>query len=66
LRAAAEELVPGLVWRELNVLDELDYASELGVLTLTAIAIDGRVVFSALPTSCPLSGARHQFPPELP
>jgi len=50
LRATAEELVPGLVWRELNVLAELDYAIELGVLTLPAVAIEGNVVFSALPT----------------
>ena len=50
LRAAATELVPNLVWRELNVLDELDYAVEVGILTLPAIAIDGEVVFSSLPT----------------
>lgn len=50
LRALATELVPDLVWRELNVLDELDYAVQVGVLTLPAIAIDGEVVFSLLPT----------------
>jgi thioredoxin 1 len=50
LRATAEELLPEVVWRELNVLDELDYAVEVGVLTLPAIAIDGEVVFSSLPT----------------
>src|SRR5215813_7078580 len=49
LRAMAVELIPDLVWRELNVLDELDYAVELGVLTLPAIAIDGELVFSSLP-----------------
>jgi glutaredoxin len=50
LRATAEQLVPTLVWRELNVIDELDYAVEVGVLTLPAIAIDGKVVFSPLPS----------------
>lgn len=50
LRATATELVPELVWRELNVLEELDYAVELGVLTVPAIAIDGEVLFSSLPT----------------
>jgi hypothetical protein len=50
LRAIATELVPDLVWRELNVLDELDYAVEVGVLTLPSIAIDGEVLFSSLPT----------------
>ena len=51
LKAAAQSLIPDRVWRELNVLDELDYAVELGVLTLPSIAIDGEVVFSSLPTS---------------
>lgn len=50
LRAAASELIPDLVWRELNVLNELEYAVEIGVLTLPAIAIDGKLAFSALPS----------------
>ena len=50
LRAVATELVPDLVWRELNVLDEVDYAVEVGVITLPSIAIDGEVLFSSLPT----------------
>jgi thioredoxin 1 len=58
LRATADELIPNLVWRELNVLDELDYAVEVGVLTLPAVAIDGKVVFSSFPT-------RRQFRREL-
>ena len=33
LRTVATELVPDLVWRELNVLDEFDHAVEVGVLT---------------------------------
>jgi hypothetical protein len=57
LRAMADTLIPDLLWRELNVLDELDYAVELGVLTLPAIAIDGEVVFSSLPTSRQLCSA---------
>ena len=51
LKAAAEETIPGIVWRELNALDELDYAVKLGVVTLPALAIDGELVFSTLPTS---------------
>jgi len=50
LRAAANEVVPGIIWRELNSLDELDYAVEVGVVSLPAIAIDGQLVFSSLPT----------------
>ena len=50
LKAVALRAVDGLEWRELNVLDALDYAVELGVLTLPAIAIDRKLVFTALPT----------------
>lgn len=50
LKAAAQRAVEGLDWRDLNVLDELDYAVGLGVLTLPAIAVDGDLVFSSLPT----------------
>jgi len=39
-----------VTWRELNALDELDYAVEVGVVSLPAIAIDGELVFSSLPT----------------
>jgi len=50
LRAAAEEVNPGVIWRELDALDEIDYAVEIGVTTLPAIAIDREVAFSSLPT----------------
>ena len=50
LKALATDLVPGLVWSELNVLNKFDYAVEVGVLTLPSIAIDGEVLFSSLPT----------------
>ena len=52
LKAAANEVIgDGLAWRDLSVLDELDYAIELGVLTLPALAIDGKLVFASLPTA---------------
>lgn len=38
-------------WREVNVLDEIDYAVALGVLSTPAIAIDGELVFSGLPSA---------------
>ncbi len=50
LRAVALQTVEGVEWREVNVLDELDYAVTLGVLTLPALALDGELVFAALPT----------------
>ena len=51
LKATAKELIPGVIWCELNALDELDHAVEVGVVTLPSIAIDGQVVFSSLPTT---------------
>src|SRR5258707_15612849 len=50
LKATADELIPSLEWRELNVLDDLDYAVEVGVLTLPSVAVDGELVFTSMPT----------------
>lgn len=50
LKAVATQVARDLVWRDVNVLDELDYAVELGVLTLPAVAIDGELVFTSLPS----------------
>lgn len=52
LKAVAESL-SAVRWREVNILEELDYAVDLGVLSPPAIAIDGELVFPALP------GAEH-------
>ena len=57
LRAAAQEVAKNLEWRELNVLDDLDYAVELGVMTLPSIVIDGELVFSSTPTVAQLRDA---------
>jgi len=57
LRAAAQEVVKDLEWRELNVLDDLDYAVELGVITLPSIVIDGELVFTSTPTVARLCDA---------
>ena len=54
LRAIAQESVKDLEWRELNVLDDLDYAVELGVLSLPSIAVDGELVFTSMPTATQL------------
>lgn len=43
-----------VVWRKVNVLEELDYAVELGVLTMPAVAIDGELVFRSHPSSAKL------------
>ena len=38
-------------WREVNILEELDYAVELGVLSTPSIAINDELVFSSLPSA---------------
>lgn len=43
-----------VVWRDVNLLDELDYAVKLGVLTPPSIAIDGELVFARLPSAAHL------------
>ncbi|NIP72229.1 MAG: glutaredoxin [Gammaproteobacteria bacterium] len=51
LRKLAEEIGGGRIeWREVNVLDELDYAVNLGVLSTPAIVIDGQLTFTGLPS----------------
>ena len=50
LKGVAQQTIEDIDWREINVLEELDYAVELGVFTLPTIAIDGKLVFSSLPT----------------
>lgn len=52
LRKVAEEIGGGrLTWREVSVVDELDYAVKLGVLSTPAIAVNGRLMFTALPSA---------------
>lgn len=54
LRTVAEQSVPGLVWREVDVTRELDYAVEIGVMGLPAVAVDGELAFTSLPTTAQL------------
>lgn len=37
-------------WREVDILQELEYAVHLGVLATPAIAIDGALIFTSLPS----------------
>jgi len=61
LRKQAEEIGGGQVdWREVNVLEELDYAVRLGVLSTPAIVIDGTLVFTGLPSVKKLRAALDQ------
>ncbi len=43
-----------LEWRAVDVLDEIDYAVAIGVLSTPAIAVDGKLVFTSLPSSTKL------------
>ena len=51
LRAVAATIAPHVIWRLVNILEELDYAVELGVLNLPSVVIDGTLVFNYLPSA---------------
>lgn len=52
LRQLVDELGGDKIqWREVNILDELDHAIELGVMTTPSIAIDSELVFASLPSA---------------
>lgn len=55
LRAAAEQAVPGVTWRGVDAVAELDYLVEVGVMSLPALAVDGQLAFSSLPTPAQLT-----------
>jgi len=40
-----------VTWRDVDILEEMDYAVEVGVMASPAIAIDGELVFSSLPSA---------------
>ena len=47
-------------WREVNILEEIDYAVGLGVMTTPSIAINGKLVFAGLPSAKKLRGELEQ------
>lgn len=55
LKAIAQAFAAHRVtWRDVNLLDELDYAVQLGVLTPPSMAIDDELVFAKLPSAAKL------------
>ncbi len=55
LKKITEEIGSGAIeWREVNILDEMDYAVEIGVLSTPSIAINGELVFTSLPSASKL------------
>ncbi len=58
LQRLAEELGGERIrWREVNILEEMDHAVALGVMSTPAIAIDGELVFTSLPSRRKLEAA---------
>lgn len=58
VRAAIDELGDGRIqYREINVLEEIDYAVQLGVLSTPAIALNGELVFATPPSRARLRQA---------
>lgn len=52
LKAIAEAIGHDkIIWRDINILDAMDYAVALGVMSVPAVAIDGRLAFSSLPSA---------------
>lgn len=52
LRSLADELGGDKIqWREVNILDEMDHAIELGVMSTPSIAINNELVFASLPSA---------------
>jgi len=51
LRKLANEMGSDQIqWREVNILDEMDHAVQLGVLSTPSISIDNELVFTSLPS----------------
>lgn len=61
LKAITEDLGNDKVtWRDVNILEEMDYAVDLGVMSSPAIAIDGELVFCSLPSAGKLRAELNQ------
>lgn len=57
LKAAAQAVDPEVEWYELDIVQVIDYAVELGVLKPPAVAIDGELAFPSMPTADALASA---------
>ncbi len=57
LKAMVEEMGDGqITWRDVNILEEMDYAVALGVMSSPSIAINGELAFSSLTSAKKLKG----------
>lgn len=57
LRAAAASIVQEVDWQEIDIAQAIDYAVELGVMKPPAVAINGKLEFTALPSATALGNA---------
>lgn len=57
LKQAAQTADPAVDWHELDIMQSIDYAVELGVMKPPAVAIDGQLAFASLPRPEQLAAA---------
>ena len=50
-----------VTWREVDVVEEIDYTVSFGVLTTPSIAIGGELLFIALPSKQQLRSALQRY-----
>jgi len=50
-----------ITWREVDVVEEIDYAVAFGVLVTPSIAIGGELLFTALPSKQQLRSAIQSY-----
>jgi len=63
LKAVIDEIDPTRIsYQEIDILEDLDYAVKLGVLSTPAITINGRLAFSSPPS---LKRLRHELQQQL-
>ncbi len=61
LQSIVDDLgVDRIRWRPVDVVEEIDHAVSLGVLSTPAIAIDGKLVFTSMPSERKLRRALEQ------
>lgn len=52
LKCVVDELGEDRIsWREVDLLEEIDYATNLGLMSSGGIAIDGELVFQRMPSA---------------
>ncbi len=50
-------------WKEVNVLNELDYSVKMGIVSTPAIVVDNKLVFNKLPSPAELKAYLNKILP---